>query len=91
MIVYITKDNKIKAFYGKKPKLNMEALNEDYFWEIPYEERDGENCGYDIISQSGTYYFSDVLLELFNHVGEQIKWNDEPKMYNLTANEIINL
>ena len=77
MKLYITKDvdGIAKAFYGKKPTFNK---NDGYgFWNIPSSEWD-ESCGYDIITESGAYYYSNVLTKMLKYVVERQKWTDEP-------------
>ena len=77
MKLYITKDfdGIGKAFYGKKPTFNENGG--DGCWEIPLSEWD-ENCGFDIITPTGAYYYSYVLTKMLKDVVERQKWTDEP-------------
>lgn len=82
--VYLTKDADgiVKAFYGKRPKLNTNGIHGN-FWEIPLSEWDG-TCHFDIISETGAYYFSNVLLKLFGNVIKNLP-TDKPTIFTLKA------
>lgn len=82
--VYLTKDadGMVKAFYGKRPKLNTHGIHGD-FWEIPLSEWDG-TCHFDIISETGAYYFSNVLFKLFGNVIKNLP-TDKPTIFTLKA------
>ena len=88
MKLYITKDfdGIGKAFYGKKP--TFEENGGDGFWHIPLSEQD-DSCGYDIITVTGAYYYSNVLTKMLKDIVERQKWVDEPFEVELYSDYVL--
>ena len=88
MKLFITKDfdGMGKAFYGKKPTFNEN--DGDGFWHIPHSEWD-DSCGYDIITVTGAYYYSNILTKMLKDIVERQKWDDEPFEVELSYDYVL--
>ena len=58
------------------------------FWEIPLSEWD-DSCGFDIITPTGVYYYSNVLTKMLKGIVERQNWEDEPFEVDLTSVYVI--
>ena len=88
MKLFITKDfdGIGKAFYGKKP--TFEENDGNGFWNIPLSEWD-ENCGFDIITPTGAYFYSRILTKMLKDIVERQKWVDEPFEVELYSDYVL--
>lgn len=77
--VYVTKnsDGIVKVWFGKKPVMYTTGFNEIY-----WQQSSGVN--YDIITEQGAYYYSEVLKELFKGIAPNVKC-DKPLVFILSA------
>lgn len=79
--VYVTKgeDGIVKVCFGEKPVMRTTG-----FYGCYWEHKNGGH--FDIITEQGAYWYSNVLKELFKDIAPKVKY-DKPLVFTISAEE----